>query len=481
MFWTLMQQRSSNIYANGGLFMYQQWSEVAMSEKSTLDANAQFFIETIEVTGLAPLSFFEAGEQRYREQRFYWQNKEKTCKLVGLGHAYVIENCKGEARFRSVEQQWKDLTQKISVETSVIQPILFGGFTFDPKNTTSSEWGNFPHAYFVVATHQMIVKNGKSYVSIHAVVNKENSGKLLEKLRKERDALIHMAQLKSFKTHNKPSVVGYDEPYKEQYLSSIDKVTSLIRNKQAEKVVIARSLAMQFTEKLAPSLVLSNVMNEQPDSYLFGLERGQLFFFGASPERLVKVHHGMVYSSCIAGSTKRGKSVEEDEQLGQSLLQDAKNREEHHYVVEMIAKVFADNCLQYEIPECPILLKSRDIQHLYTPVEGTLQQEATIMQLVEQLHPTPALGGVPSEQALTIIRQYEAMNRGMYAAPIGWLDVEGNGEFAVAIRSATLTDCAAHLYAGGGIVADSEAGSEYEETLMKFRPMLRALGGDLNE
>ena len=127
------------------------------------------------------------------------------------------------------------------------------------------------------------------------------------------------------------------------------------------------------------------------------------------------------------------------------------------------------------------MLKIRDIQHLYTPVEGQLNEDATILQLVKYLHPTPALGGVPREQALEMIRTYEPMNRGMYAAPIGWLDADGNGEFAVAIRSAALVEDKAYLYAGGGIVADSEAQSEYEETLVKFRPMLRALGGQLHE
>ena len=128
------------------------------------------------------------------------------------------------------------------------------------------------------------------------------------------------------------------------------------------------------------------------------------------------------------------------------------------------------------VPDRPRLLKIRDIQHLYTPVEGQLNQDATILQLTKSLHPTPALGGVPRTEALAAIRKYEPMNRGLYAAPIGWLDAEGNGEFAVAIRSAALLSDKAYLYAGGGIVADSEPQSEYEETLVKFRPMLRALG-----
>lgn len=195
----------------------------------------------------------------------------------------------------------------------------------------------------------------------------------------------------------------------------------------------------------------------------------------------MKVENGHAYSSCVAGSIKRGKTADEDEAYGQSLLNDPKNGGEHQYVVDMIADIFRKNCFNVQIPNGPRLLKIRDIQHLYTPVEGQLDNDATILQLTKYLHPTPALGGVPRQEALAAIRKYEPMNRGLYAAPIGWMDAEGNGEFAVVIRSAALINDKAYLYAGGGIVADSEPQSEYDETLVKFRPMLRALGGQLHE
>ena len=133
------------------------------------------------------------------------------------------------------------------------------------------------------------------------------------------------------------------------------------------------------------------------------------------------------------------------------------------------------------MPKNPKLMKVRDIQHLYTPVEGELKQGSNLIDLVRDLHPTPALGGEPRQSALSLIRQYETMNRGFYAAPIGWIDAKGDGEFAVAIRSALLDGKEAYLYAGGGIVEDSTPESEYAETWVKFRPMLRALGGQLSD
>lgn len=439
-----------------------------------------FYMETIEVSRLSALAFFAAGQDRYKGRRFYWQNREKTFTLVGLGHAHVIENNAHDERFDSVEAQWKELTQNIVQEERDLQPILFGGFTFDTKNNVAGEWTDFPQSTFAVATHQLVIRHDKAYVTINLITDGTDTS-TFERLRKERDTLIHAAQVKELKTYSKPVMTSYAEPHKEAYLQSIDQVTSLIKAREAEKVVIARSLALTFEEAITAPQILSHVVHEQPESYLFGLERGDLLFYGASPERLVKVDNGRAFSSCVAGSIKRGKTAEEDELLGQSLLNDTKNRGEHHYVVEMISETFEKNCTAVKVPTGPKLLKIRDIQHLYTPVEGVLNADATILQLVKHLHPTPALGGVPREAAMDMIRRYEPMNRGLYAAPIGWLDAEGNGEFAVAIRSAALIKNEAYLYAGGGIVADSEAQSEYEETLVKFRPMLRALGGQLHE
>ncbi|OEC00313.1 isochorismate synthase [Lysinibacillus sphaericus] len=461
--------------------MQQKWYQATEVEVDSLGQNLHFYMETIEVSRLSALAFYAAGEECYKGERFYWQNREKTMTLVGLGHAHTIQNNEKNNRFDAVEAEWKRLTKNCVKGQVELQPILFGGFTFDPQNNVDGEWTDFPEAYFALATYQLVLRDDKAYISIHLIANAAEADGQLEALRKERNHLIHAAQVKEVKMYAKPEITNYFEPYKDPYLASIDQVTALIKAKKADKVVIARSLALQFKEQVTSPQVLAQIIHEQPESYLFGLEWQDLLFFGASPERLVKVENGRAYSSCVAGSIQRGKTAEEDEAYGQSLLNDPKNGGEHQYVVDMIAETFRKNCVEMKIPDGPRLLKIRDIQHLFTPVEGQLNNEATILQLTKHLHPTPALGGVPRKEAMTAIRKYEPMNRGLYAAPIGWLDAEGNGEFAVAIRSAALLKDKAYLYAGGGIVADSEPQSEYEETLVKFRPMLRALGGQVHE
>lgn len=441
----------------------------------------QFYTETIEVSRMSALAFFEAGEKQHKGKRMFWQNREKTFTMVGLGHAHILEALNPHGRFEEVKSEWQSLCRQIVNEEPDVQPILFGGFSFDPLNKTQSVWTNFPQAYFAVPAFQLVIKDDRAYVSIHLVTKKTESFNDFEALRKERDRLIHAAQVSELKKYEKPLVTKRTEIKKDDYLASIRKVTEVIKAKQAEKVVISRALKLDFAKPLSAASALYQASEEQPESFLFGLEAGSQFFFGATPERLVKVKDRQALSTCLAGSIPRGRTVERDTQLGEELLSDKKNRSEHQYVVSMISKVFGAHSTHVTVPKTPKLMKIRDIQHLYTPVEGELMPGSTLLDLVRDLHPTPALGGEPKQEALSLIRQYETMNRGYYAAPVGWIDAKGNGEFAVAIRSALLNETEAYLYAGGGIVEDSTPEAEYDETWVKFRPMLRALGGQLSD
>ncbi|MGI2326265.1 isochorismate synthase [Planococcus sp. YIM B11945] len=441
----------------------------------------RFFTETIEVSGLSALAFFEAGKERFTGKRMFWQNREKTFTMAGLGHAYTLTTTNHHGRFEEIKQDWQSLCKQIVNKEQSIQPVLFGGFSFDPLNKMQSVWTHFPDAYFAVPTFQLLVKDGRSYISIHLVSKKEEAGDDFSVLRKERDMLVRAAKAAEQKNYIKPAAFNRQEVKKDEYLESIKKVTAIIKAKQADKVVIARSLKLTFDQTLSASSVLNQVATEQPESFLFGFEAEDQFFFGASPERLVKVEARKALSTCLAGSTPRGTTQEKDEELGRTLLADRKNRSEHQYVVNMINNVFNEHCQEVVVPKAPRLMKIRDIQHLYTPVQGKLNPQSTLLDLVRDLHPTPALGGEPKQAALSLIRQYETMNRGYYAAPIGWIDASGDGEFAVAIRSAFVNGKEAYLYAGGGIVEDSTPESEYEETWVKFRPMLRTLGGQLSD
>lgn len=446
-------------------------------KKSTL----RFYTETIEVSRLSSHAFFEAGEECHKGKRFFWQNKEKTFTLVGLGHAHILSNELENTRYHDIASKWKELCEISLKEKVDVSPILFGGFSFDPKNKISSEWDTFPSSFFAVSTFQLVIQDEQAFISIHYITDEEDSSGAFERLRMERDALIHTAQVKELKVHARPNLIDREDRLKNEYLQAVEDVTSRIRNREVKKVVIGRSLKLRFDSVFSSSTAIYNASMEQPESYLFGLEKEEKIFFGATPERLVKVENGHVQSAGLAGSVKRGQNSMEDKELGDNLLTDRKNLGEHQFVVEMIRKVFDQYCEEVKIPLRPKLMKIRDIQHLFTPIEGKVNKDASLFKFVEALHPTPALGGEPRKEAVDIIRESEQMNRGYYASPIGWINTEGDGEFAVGIRSALLENEYAYLFAGGGIVAESSSLEEFEETRVKFRPMLRTLGGNMND
>lgn len=229
-------------------------------------------------------------------------------------------------------------------------------------------------------------------------------------------------------------------------------------------------------------IILKNLQKQQTNTYFFVLESDEQTFIGATPERLLKASKKMFSTASIAGSVSRGTTQIEDESLGNYLLNDMKNKQEHKIVVDRIIKeleVMTGTTIQAQTPH---LLKNRDIQHLYLPIKGERKKDYRFLTGIQQLHPTPALGGEPKELALMWLKEHEQLDRGLYGAPIGWVAIkEDVGEFAVGIRSAVFSGKRGYLYAGCGIVKDSQAEQERIETKIKFQPMLRGIGGERHD
>jgi len=430
-----------------------------------------------ETKSESPLSLYRQAQQVFGEQCFYWKSADAQFTFIGLGEAVTIEtNNETNARYAEVSTLWNKLLMKHD-SPNESRPILFGGFAFDPRQTIASEWDAFPSAVFVVPAIQWTRRGNEEVVTFHAIGTEEETEQRFVELQKQWE----MIQKQSLQQFKELPVHTLHERQVERYKRAVKETVESIRKQQAKKVVIARSLQLQFEDVVPVDTVLQAISEEQPNSYHFAFHHKGSHFIGATPERLIEVKKGEVLSACVAGSIRRGVTEVEDERLGEALWNDKKNRLEHDYVVQMIRSVVSKYCTTYNIPATPELLKIRDIQHLFTPVSGVLKEGISIFDWVRELHPTPALGGVPTDVALNMILRNEQMDRGYYAAPIGWTDAIGDGEFAVAIRSTLINKERAYLYAGGGLVEDSTVQTEYEETWVKFRPMLRALGGQVDE
>jgi menaquinone-specific isochorismate synthase len=254
--------------------------------------------------------------------------------------------------------------------------------------------------------------------------------------------------------------------------------TNRIRRGDLDKVVLARARQMRFKRPVEPVTVLEQLASRYPDTYRFLVEPipGHAFY-GATPELLASVEGAKLRTVAMAGSIGRGQSSAEDDLLAKELMNNPKERHEHALVVDAIRENLAPLVSDLQLPTSPVLCRLSNIQHLETKIEGLLANNCGILPVVRELHPTPAVGGRPRKIALDIINNVEPTPRGWYAAPVGWVDHQGNGMFSVAIRSAVSVGGDSMLFAGAGIVADSVPTREWRETELKFRPLAEALGG----
>jgi isochorismate synthase len=250
-----------------------------------------------------------------------------------------------------------------------------------------------------------------------------------------------------------------------------------VRAGSLEKVVLAREHVFRSEGARAPNAVFDGLARRHPRCSAFLVKRGDAAFVGASPERLVRVAWAEVRADALAGSAPRGATRERDARLARDLLESKKEQEEHAVVVRALYDALLPLCSDLAVPEAPRVRTLAGIQHLHTPLTGRLRSgvDLPLLALAERVHPTPAVAGAPRDAALAWLRSHEELDRGWYAGGIGWMDLSGQGEFFVALRCALLRGDEARLFAGAGIVADSDAGAELSETYLKLRAVLGAL------
>jgi menaquinone-specific isochorismate synthase len=245
-----------------------------------------------------------------------------------------------------------------------------------------------------------------------------------------------------------------------------------VRDGRLRKVVLARELEVQADLTIPRDRVLQRLADTFPGCIL-GAVGG---FVCASPEVLVARDGDVVRSHPLAGTAPRGGDPSADARLAAGLLASAKDRDEHRITIDYVHEVLLPWCSFLDEEAEPSLVGVANVQHLGTMVEGRLSDPApTVLELVEALHPTPAVAGDPPDEALALIAELEPGDRGRYAGPVGWVDAAGNGTWAVGIRSAELRGPEARLWAGVGIVTDSDPDAELEETRAKLQAMLGAL------
>ena len=426
-------------------------------------------------------------------ERFFWEDVRDRIIFAGFGTAVNLFAW-GENRFRSIQEQAQNLfgdAVLLNDANPLAAPRLFGGFAFRDDFIPDNTWAAFHPAHFILPHYQLVQVGGDSWLTINTLTPFEEeptaSLPVLKEALETRYAVLtgerrpKAAWSRGAEAKKSPPRLAYPMPY-DTWAEKINDVRHGIRNTSLKKAVLARVAELRFPDRVDVDGALVYLNAHYNDCYRFLFEpRPFHAFYGATPELLAKVEGRTLTSMALAGSIRRSDDPLEDAALGQQLLNSAKDRHEHELVVYSILERLAPLTDQLEIAPQPGVYKLNNIQHLYSPVRAHLINAEGILPIAELLHPTPAMGGAPRRLAMQVIRDAEPVTRGWYAAPVGWIDVNLDGAFAVAIRSAVAQERRAWLYAGGGIVADSEPEKEWEETELKFRPMLEALGRRNNE
>lgn len=426
--------------------------------KSFRNPNNSFFVYVQPIDELffgKALSFINHDS----ESSFYWNNPDSSEIFLAIDELLKINEI----------TQLEDLnfiSNKDDFQLERIPEILVS-IKF-PSNKAETIWQAFEHSTFFIPKFIFYQKEKSFYLIIFSHSTENKTGTIIIEEIEQRLKNIISSKTKN-QNQSKLKILNqikYDE-WEGMIKHSLQKISE----GNIRKVVLSRYLDCEITNAPDLTLLTNKLKDDYPASYLFIYRKSNSIFLGASPEKLFVINKKIIETEALAGTVKRGETDSADNQLSDFLLNDKKELAEHNNVVEYILNTiseFADG-IQFDKPS---IKKLKYVQHLWTPINGTLTGDPTIKSIINRLHPTPAVCGDPKETALDIINNLENYDRGLFTGVLGWYSGDGFGEFAVAIRSALIKNNKVMLFAGCGIVEGSSPEKEFYETELKLKSIL---------
>jgi isochorismate synthase len=412
---------------------------------------------------------------------FCWEQPDRDFALAAIGTAHQ-EISRGETRFRDVARACLTIgRERISSGEEDLHagagPVWTGAFAFADSGGASADWSSFPPALMVLPELSLCRDRDALHLTLNAIGGPgSDTERVIERLR-ARVAAVQQTSLPMLD----PSRLGRTEIESvrppDDFEHAVTAATERIAAGDLEKVVLAREVRLRAPAAFDVAAVYGAMRDLFPACFCFCCGTPEGAFIGASPELLIRRSGASASTVALAGSTRRSSDPAVDDHLGERLLQSSKDRSEHQIVARRIVRALRPYAVWVEAAPEPGLVRIANIQHLATPIHAQLAEPHSAIELAGLLHPTPAVGGDPWPQAGELIEELEGMDRGWYTGPVGWMDATEDGEFCVGLRSALLRDREAHLYAGNGIVADSDPADELAETELKLEAMLPLLSG----
>ncbi|MDT0200688.1 isochorismate synthase [Nocardioides sp. AE5] len=367
--------------------------------------------------------------------------------LVAHGVTAIVRTT-GHTRFSDAAKWWKETVARMDVVDEVGEPgtgpLCFGSFAFADEPGTS-----------VLVLPRVVIGRRGDLAWVTTVD----------------DARVDLAPVA---LPQAPVVTFADGARNgEEWMGVVSDAVARINRGDLSKVVLARDLVATSDTVVDPRWPLRQLAATYPTCWTFHVDG----LLGATPEMLVRRERGLVTSRVLAGTIRRTGNDERDLALAATLARSSKDLEEHEYAVRSVADALEPHCSSMNVPEAPFVLHLPNVMHLATDVAGVVHDAETVssLDLAAALHPSAAVGGTPTELATALITEIEGMDRGRYAGPVGWMDATGDGEWGIALRSAHIDGATVRLFAGCGIVGDSDPEAELAESQAKFVPVRDAL------
>lgn len=439
---------------------------------------------------LAPETFLAAAGLR---PRGFWSRGDRWLAWAGEAARIRAEPAAGRGaraaaesppdRFEAVRRRAEALLAE-RLEAAG-PPRLHGGFAFSADRTGGGPWRGFPAYRFSLPVLE--AEGGTEGTELRITAPRDDGAGV----RRIRDAIERAAERPTTGDEEaratgarsaarpEPRLAGLHRPLgREAWRASVKRILRAIEAGEVRKVVLARTAEARLAEAPDPLELLRRLRLANPRAYVFYFEPepGRVFL-GAAPELLGALQDGVFHSTAVAGTIRRGRTPEEDDALARRLLESEKERAEHRIGVEELCERLRGAAGDARLDREPRVVRLNRVQHLRTDLTARLPEPRHLLSLVGALHPTAAVCGHPREAARRILEREEAFDRGWYAAPVGWFDGSGEGEFAPGLRCGVLRGRRLTLFAGAGIVRGSEPDREWRETRLKLDPLLHLLDG----
>lgn len=430
---------------------------------------------SLEIGQVDPLAVLNKLAQP-DQLNFYFENKQKGEAIAAIDAVAKLK-VEGKERFCKAQEFinscFANTTPVGTINHPFAGPHFFCSFSFFDENAQVDY--PFAAATVFLPRWQIARQSNRCILVANLIINASVNLEIIF-----RDFWNQLQTIISTKFSLNPTIdyrrkFNQDETATDKFKRAVLSCLELIRCNYLSKIVLADAIDVSLDTHFNLFQSLNNLRRLHPDCYIFSTSNGKgQNFIGASPERLISIYNHRLTTDALAGSAPRGKTAAEDADLANYLLSSEKERHEHQVVIDFITKRL------HQLGMLPQQLPSRlrqlsNIQHLWTPIQAKVPANVHPLEIVAELHPTPAVAGAPSDIACEGIRRYESFERGLYAAPLGWVDYQGNSEFIVGIRSALIDGDRARLYAGSGIVAGSNPDKELAEIQMKLQALLKVL------